>query len=104
MEILSKENFEEKVKSQKIVVVDFYADWCMPCKTMMPLMEEINNESEDRFVIYKVNVDSDGCKDIAASFGVRSIPTLIFFKDGVVSTKKVGMINKKDFLDIIDSL
>lgn len=86
MENLNSKVFEEKIASG-VVLVDFFADWCGPCKMMAPVLEEIANERKD-VSIYKVNVDEEGA--LAQQFNVMSIPTLIVFKDGKPVANAVG--------------
>ena len=92
--VFTSENFEmEVLKSEIPVMVDFYADWCGPCKMMGPIVEELAVEYEGKVKIGKLNVDTSG--DIALKYGVMSIPTLIVFKKGEVIRKEVGMQTKK---------
>jgi thioredoxin 1 len=100
METITKNNFDEKIATG-IVVVDFSATWCGPCKTMLPILEDLNN-TNDNFIIHKIDVDSD--REVAAKFGIKSIPTMLFFKDGQLITKKMGVISKVDFLNTISTL
>ena len=89
MEIrLENQNFEELVSQDKLVLVDFYADWCGPCKAMMPILEELDN-----IQILKINVDL--FPDLASSYGIMSIPTLILFKDGKEAKKNIGFIDEE---------
>lgn len=87
--------FEENAK----VLIDFYADWCGPCKMLAPIIEEIKNEVSDIKVV-KINVDEN--QEIAAKFGVRSIPTLVFVKDGKIAKQSVGFRPKKDILQMLE--
>ena len=84
---VNKSNFEELLKSEKTVLVDFYADWCGPCKMLAPIIEQVANEVSD-ITVGKVNVDESG--ELAAQFGISSIPTMIIFKDGVESRRIIG--------------
>jgi len=88
---LKNENFMEEIKSGT-VLVDFYADWCGPCRMVSPIVEEISNEVNDLKVI-KVNVEEH--EDIAKMYGIMSIPTLILFKDGELLNKQVGFVPKE---------
>ncbi len=88
---LKDENFKDEIK-EGLVLVDFYADWCGPCRMVGPIVEEISNEVENLKVI-KVNVDER--EDIAKMYGIMSIPTLILFKDGEIDKKQVGFVPKE---------
>ncbi|MDD3212926.1 MAG: thioredoxin [Eubacteriales bacterium] len=89
---LTKANFEtEALKSTKPVLVDFYADWCGPCKMVSPLVDELAEES-DSYKVGKINVDES--PELAAKYGVMSIPTLIVFKDGKVAQQAIGARGK----------
>lgn len=97
MEKLTTVNFDEKIKDG-LVLVDFYADWCGPCKMMGPVLEEVDKEM-DGVAIYKVNVDEQGA--LAQRFGVMSIPTLVLFKNGEKLGQKVGFNPKPMLVDFI---
>lgn len=90
------DNFNELIKDEK-VIVDFYANWCMPCKALAPIIEEITNEANIKLV--KVNVDE--CPVISQKYGVMSIPTIIYFKDGNEVNKKIGLCSKSELKDFI---
>ncbi len=90
---VTNDNFQSEVlESTTPVVVDFWAEWCGPCKMIAPSLEEISNEMCDKVKIAKLNIDEN--PDLAAQFGVRSIPTLAMFKGGEVSDIKVGALPK----------
>jgi thioredoxin 1 len=85
-------NFEEIMKSEHPILVDFWAEWCGPCKMIGPVVEELAGEYEGKAIIGKVDVDSN--PNVAAKFGIRSIPTLLFFKGGEIVDKQVGAVPK----------
>ena len=96
-------SFEEAVlKSDKPVLVDFGADWCGPCRTLGPIIEELATEYEGRAVIGKVDVDNN--QEFTAKYGVRNIPTVLMFKDGELVGRQVGVASKKTYTDSLDSL
>ena len=91
--IVSESNFEEIVlKSDKPVMIDFWAEWCGPCRVIAPFVEQIAMEFEGRAVVGKVDIEQ--CPDIANRYGIRNIPTLLFFKGGELVDKHVGVANK----------
>lgn len=92
--IFDNDNFEEKaIKADKVVMVDFWAEWCGPCRMVGPIVEELANQyGEDQAVIGKVNVDEN--PEISMRFGIRNIPTILFLKNGEVVDKQVGAVPK----------
>jgi thioredoxin 1 len=96
---LNKENTDDVLKNNELVLLDFHATWCGPCKTLNPLLNELAHENEG-IIIGKVNVDENG--DLASNYGVRGIPTIIFFKNGKEVDKIVGLKSKSEFQSIID--
>ena len=96
-------SFDEVVlKSDKPVLVDFWATWCGPCRMLGPVIEELATEYEGRVVVGKVDVDNN--QEFAAKYGVRNIPTVLVFKDGEVVGRQVGVAAKKTYTDALDSL
>ena len=94
---LNETNFDQEVlKSDIPVLVDFWADWCMPCKMISPVIEEIAREYDGKFKVCKLNVDD--AQAIAANYEVMSIPTLIIFKNGEVVDKITGAVPKADLV------
>lgn len=103
VEHLTDSNFNEKVlKSDKPVLVDFFATWCGPCKMLAPIVEQLNDEVKDKANIYKVDVDQ--CPNSASQYGIMSIPTLIAFKDGKPVNKLVGLVQKDKLIELINSI
>lgn len=99
---LLDEQFEEKVLNSKgLVLVDFWAEWCGPCRQLGPILETIDNEMGDAVKIYKMNVDD--APKTAGNFGLRSIPTLFLFKDGVQVDSKVGLVSQSTLTSWIKS-
>lgn len=100
---LTDASFDEVVlKSDKPVLVDFWATWCGPCRMLGPVIEELATEYEGRVVVGKVDVDNN--QEFAAKYGVRNIPTVLVFKDGEVVGRQVGVAAKKTYTDALDSL
>lgn len=98
---VTSKNFKEEVDNFKgAVVADFYADWCGPCKMLSPLMEQMSKDNKDSNVKFvKINVDQE--QELAGQYGVMSIPTVIFFKDGKKASQRVGVSQKNEYEDSI---
>ena len=92
---INKEEFDKEVlPSKEIVLVDFYADWCAPCRMLAPILEEIEDVN-----IYKVNVDQE--EELARSYGIMSIPCVISFKDGKEYKRSIGLVEKETLMELI---
>ena len=98
---INESNFNELINSEKPVLVDFWAQWCGPCRSIAPVIEELASEFEGRAIIGKVDVDDN--PDIVSNFGIRNIPTIIFIKNGEVVDKTVGAVPKGELLEKINS-
>ena len=98
---LTDENFEEKViKSSKPVVVDFWAEWCGPCKMIAPILEELSDELSEKVIIAKHNIDKE--PNTPTKFGVRGIPTILMFKNGELKSTKIGATTKSNLKSWIE--
>jgi thioredoxin 1 len=100
---VNEANFDEMVlKSSKPVLVDFWAEWCGPCRLMTPIVEEMSTEYAGKALIVKVDVDSNN--SISAKYGIRNIPTILFFKNGQIADKQVGAVAKSSLVNKLNAL
>jgi len=100
---VNDDNFDEVViKSDKPVLVDFWAEWCGPCRMVAPIMEEISQEFAGKAIVVKCDVDSS--PGVSAKYGIRNIPTILFFKDGKIADKQVGAVPKTSFVTKLNAL
>ncbi|MEK6777287.1 MAG: thioredoxin [bacterium] len=101
--VLNDQNFQDEIKASQVpVLVDFWAEWCAPCRMIAPILDEIAEEHAGKLKIAKLNVDQN--RSIAAQYGVMSIPTLIIFKDGEMVEQMIGAQPKENLLKILKSV
>lgn len=98
---LTKDGFEKAVPAAPVALVDFWAQWCGPCRMLGPTVEKLAEDYEGRALIAKVDVDAE--PELAARFGVMSIPTVVFFKDGQEFDRKVGLMDEDAYTAVLDS-
>lgn len=99
---LNIDTFAEAIKSDKPCVVDFWADWCMPCRMLAPVLEELSNDMDGTADFYKINIDDFA--DLAIKYGVESIPTIIVFKNGEEAARSVGVRAREELKEVIESI
>ena len=100
---LTDQNFDEVVlHSDKPVIVDFWAEWCGPCRIVGPIVEEIGNDYTDKAVVAKLDVDSN--PNVTRKYGIRNIPTVLFFKNGEVADKQIGAVPKSNLVTKLEAL
>ena len=96
---ISSENYERTIKTEKTVLLDFYAEWCGPCKMMSPVIDQIAEEVGNTVIVGKIDVDDD--QQLAEKYGIMSIPTIVIIKNGEVVKKFVGVTNKEEILEAL---
>ena len=98
---LNEDNFEGAINNSKLpLIIDFWAEWCAPCKAIAPILDELAVEFNEKLLIGKVNLDEN--QDLAMKYSIRSIPTILFFKDGELKDTKVGLSSKVDLISWIN--
>ena len=98
---ITNDNFDSAVlQSEQPVLMDFWAEWCEPCKRIAPILEQIADEYKGRVQVAKLDVEAN--QAIPAKYGIRSIPTLILFKGGVVEAQHIGMLSKQELVELLD--
>lgn len=102
MNVIDQNNFEEIINSKPVALVDLWASWCGPCRMLSPTVDDIAEQYEGRVAVAKCNVDDND--ELAANFGIRSIPTLLFFKNGELADKTVGLVSKQEIENILNNL
>jgi thioredoxin 1 len=96
---LNEENFKEFIKNE-LVLVDIYAIWCVPCATIAPLVDQVSNEYQGKLSVGKMNADDN--RDTVSELGIRSIPTLLLYKNGEIVDRLVGGVDKQKIVDLIE--
>lgn len=98
----TKEEFEQLISQEKVVIADFFATWCGPCRMLAPIIEQLNQEIGDKVKIVKIDVDQE--KDLAMKYEIQSVPTVIIFKDGEVHARETGLQSIKTYKEIINKI
>jgi len=99
---INEQNFESFLNTDKLVVLDFYADWCGPCKTISPVLDGLSTEYGDKITVGKINVDES--PNLSAKYGIRSIPAIFFIKGGEIVDKQMGGTQKSVLVEKINKL
>ena len=99
---ITEENYDDVLNSDKPILLDFWAEWCGPCKLIGPIIDEVSQDFSDTAIVGKVNVDVSA--ELSSKYGIRNIPTLLFIKNGEVVDKHVGAASKKEISDKLNSL
>lgn len=102
MTVIDEHNFEETISSSRVAMVDLWASWCGPCRMLSPTVDDIAEEYAGRVAVAKCNVDDN--EEVAERFGVRNIPTILFFKDGQLADRTVGLVSKQQIESILNNL
>ena len=100
--VITENNIDEILAAGQPVLVDFWAPWCGPCRVLSPMVDEIASDFDGRAVVAKCNVDD--CEDIAAKFGIRNIPTLMYFKNGEMVDRSSGLVSKAEISAKLENL
>ncbi len=100
---ISLSELNTKIAANKLTIVDFYADWCGPCKRLSPILDQIESESQGDFAIFKVNVEDDEFQEFTAKYKISSIPTVLFFKNDKVVHSFIGLQDKDGIKEMIEA-
>lgn len=100
---ITDDNFQDMIKSSdKLILVDFWAEWCNPCRSLAPMLEDASNDLDEKIIVYKVNIDIN--PNSPQKYGVRGIPTILFFKNGEVVDRQVGVLPKTKLYSKIEDV
>lgn len=100
--VITNANIEEVISSSKVVVIDFWATWCGPCRVLAPTVSDVASDFEGKAVVAKCNVDD--CEEVSVKYGIRNIPTLLFFQNGELKDRTVGVVSRQEISAKIESL
>lgn len=100
--ISTKEEFEEIISQEKVVIADFFATWCGPCRMLSPIIEQLSEEFSERVRVIKIDIDKEN--ELANMYNIQSVPTVIIFKDGEIHSSEVGLRSINDYRKIINSI
>lgn len=96
-----KSSFKDVITSEEVVLVDFFGTWCGPCQALMPILKDVKETLGDTIKIVKVDIDKN--QELASKYQVRSVPTMILFKDGAPKWRQSGVLQKKDIINVIET-
>lgn len=102
IQYLTEDNFDESISTNNVVLIDFYADWCSPCKALHPILEQSDRKINGKAVIAKINIDKS--PELASRYGVRSIPALFYIKNGEVVKNSVGVVQSNEIIQNLEAL
>lgn len=101
MKIVNEKEFNEIINNNKVVLADFFATWCGPCRMLAPILEEVSNQANGKYEIIKIDVDES--YELAKKFGIMSVPTMIIFQDGQEAEKIIGLRSQEDIKEVLNS-